>query len=133
MPGQLALFLPTPTTCVQVTPLLSQWTYQAMLHELIGMEDNTVDLTPPNKAGKEEDKVIFSRYQDDFYANNVHADFGSLGEAVRTLMAELAKQTPQVRCGGRVGRIAQRAQEAGAGRGSPSTRTGPSLGRVKAL
>jgi len=78
-----------------VTPLLSQWTYQAMLHELIGMEDNTVDLTPPNKAGKEEDKVIFSRYQDDFYANNVHADFGSLGEAVRTLMAELAKQTPQ--------------------------------------
>lgn len=27
-----------------VTPLLSQWTYQAMLHELIGIRNNRVDL-----------------------------------------------------------------------------------------
>ena len=28
-----------------VTPLLLQWTYQAMVHELIGIESNRVDLT----------------------------------------------------------------------------------------
>ena len=28
-----------------VTPLLTQWTYQAMIHELIGMEDNRLTLT----------------------------------------------------------------------------------------
>eukprot|EP00798_Chlamydomonas_sp_ICE-L_P025257 gene25257-10905_t len=28
-----------------VTPLLTQWTYQAMLHELVGVTDNTIKLT----------------------------------------------------------------------------------------
>ena len=28
-----------------VTPLLSQWTFQAMVHELIGIESNRVDLS----------------------------------------------------------------------------------------
>lgn len=28
-----------------VTPLLTQWTYQAMLHELIGLTDGTMKLT----------------------------------------------------------------------------------------
>ncbi|GFH21045.1 VPS33 protein, partial [Haematococcus lacustris] len=30
-----------------VTPLLTQWSYQAMIHELIGINDNTVKLTSP--------------------------------------------------------------------------------------
>merc|ERR1740130_474181 len=28
-----------------VTPLLNQWTYQAMLHELLGMDNNRIDMT----------------------------------------------------------------------------------------
>lgn len=28
-----------------VTPLLTQWTYQAMVHELLGIRKNTVDLS----------------------------------------------------------------------------------------
>ncbi len=28
-----------------VTPLLLQWTYQAMVHELIGLDTNRVDLS----------------------------------------------------------------------------------------
>ena len=27
-----------------VTPLLLQWTFQAMVHELLGLQDNRVDL-----------------------------------------------------------------------------------------
>lgn len=31
-----------------VTPLLTQWTYQAMIHELIGINDNKLKLKKPN-------------------------------------------------------------------------------------
>ena len=35
-----------------VTPLLTQWTYQAMVHELIGISDNKVSLgNKPNVSG----------------------------------------------------------------------------------
>lgn len=41
-----------------MTPLLSQWTYQAMVHELIGIKNGRVDLS--NVPGiKPELKVIF--------------------------------------------------------------------------
>jgi vacuolar protein sorting-associated protein 45 len=30
-----------------VTPLLTQWTYQAMVHELVGIQDNTIKLPGP--------------------------------------------------------------------------------------
>lgn len=36
-----------------VTPLLTQWTYQAMVHELVGIKDNTVQL-PNALVGQEE-------------------------------------------------------------------------------
>lgn len=32
-----------------VTPLLTQWTYQAQLHELIGIDHNVVNLAKVNK------------------------------------------------------------------------------------
>ena len=34
-----------------VTPLLLQWTYQAMVHELIGIHTNRVDLTQVSGVG----------------------------------------------------------------------------------
>ena len=78
-----------------VTPLLSQWTYQAMLHELLGMEDSAVDLKAAGVVTKEHDKVVFSRHQDAFYAQHHGSDFGSLGESVRRLMEDLAKVSPK--------------------------------------
>lgn len=33
-----------------VTPLLNQWTYQAMLHELIGISNNRIDINQGQKA-----------------------------------------------------------------------------------
>jgi hypothetical protein len=35
-----------------VTPLLTQWTYQAMVHELVGVSDNTVKLTSTKVGGR---------------------------------------------------------------------------------
>ncbi|MCO5591076.1 hypothetical protein L7F22_045053 [Adiantum nelumboides] len=37
-----------------VTPLLNQWTYQAMVHELIGIKDNKVNIKEASKTDKEQ-------------------------------------------------------------------------------
>lgn len=44
-----------------VTPLLNQWTYQAMVHELIGIEDNKVDLRNIGKVPKDQ-QVTFATF-----------------------------------------------------------------------
>lgn len=38
-----------------VTPLLNQWTYQAMVHELIGIQDNKVDVKSIGKFPKDQE------------------------------------------------------------------------------
>lgn len=50
-----------------MTPLLNQWTYQAMVHELLGIQNNRVSLetVPGNNDMKE---VVLSAVQDEFYA-----------------------------------------------------------------
>lgn len=52
-----------------VTPLLNQWTYQAMVHELLTINNNRVDLTGIEGAPKEMKEVVLSTEQDEFYAN----------------------------------------------------------------
>eukprot|EP00922_Rhytidocystis_sp_ex-Travisia-forbesii_P072572 GHVS01108190.1.p1 GENE.GHVS01108190.1~~GHVS01108190.1.p1 ORF type:complete len:468 (+),score=86.50 GHVS01108190.1:1047-2450(+) len=61
-----------------LTPLLNQWTYQAMLHELVGINNNRVDL---KKASEEE--IVMSPTQDTFYMENLMANFGELGISVK--------------------------------------------------
>jgi len=43
-----------------VTPLLNQWTYQAMVHELIGIKDNRVDLKHLDHVSDEMKEVVLS-------------------------------------------------------------------------
>lgn len=45
-----------------VTPLLNQWTYQAMVHELIGIEDNKVDLRNIGKVPKDQQVFTFATF-----------------------------------------------------------------------
>lgn len=50
-----------------VTPLLNQWTYQAMLHELLTINNNRVDLSHVEGVSKELREVVISPEHDDFY------------------------------------------------------------------
>lgn len=50
-----------------VTPLLNQWTYQAMVNELLGINNNRVDLRNISGAPKELKEVVLSGEQDEFY------------------------------------------------------------------
>jgi vacuolar protein sorting-associated protein 45 len=74
-----------------VTPLLTQWTYQAMVHELLGIKNNRVDLRRAPNVSKDLQEVVLSPTQDDFFAKHRYANFGDLGESVRDLLAAYQK------------------------------------------
>jgi vacuolar protein sorting-associated protein 45 len=57
-----------------LTPLLTQWTYQAMLHDLVGLDNNRLVL-PDQKA---EDGYVFSAQDDKFFADNMYSNWGEL-------------------------------------------------------
>ncbi|CEF69057.1 Sec1-like protein family and Sec1-like, domain 2-containing protein [Strongyloides ratti] len=76
-----------------ITPLLNQWTYEAMVHELFGINNNKVVLNLKSKDDKgnivdEEKKFVLNCLQDDFYATNMYLNFGEIGQNIKQLMTE---------------------------------------------
>ena len=74
-----------------LTPLLTQWTYQAMVHELLGLNYNRVLLKSVPNIKKDLEEVVLSCTQDPFFAKNRHSNFGDLGTAVKELLDEYQK------------------------------------------
>lgn len=46
-----------------------QWTYQAMVHELLGLNNNRIDLSRVPGISKDLREVVLSAENDEFYAN----------------------------------------------------------------
>ena len=70
-----------------VTPLLFQWTYQAMVHEIFGLNKNIVEL--PGKAGvTKASSYLLSPSEDAFYQRSMYLNYGDLGDAVKGLVDE---------------------------------------------
>ena len=46
-----------------------QWTYQAMVHELLGLNNNRIDLSRVPGINKDLKEVVLSAENDEFYAN----------------------------------------------------------------
>jgi vacuolar protein sorting-associated protein 45 len=82
-----------------VTPLLSQWTYQAMVHELLGLNNHRVILrgAPGVSSATQEDlqEVVLSSSADAFFAQHKHDNFGQLGEAIQKLLQDYQRTTAQ--------------------------------------
>jgi vacuolar protein sorting-associated protein 45 len=78
-----------------VTPLLSQWTYQAMVHELLGLNNHRVILRGAPNVAKDLEEVVLSATQDDFFRKNRHKNFGELGEEIQRLLQDYQRQTAQ--------------------------------------
>jgi vacuolar protein sorting-associated protein 45 len=74
-----------------VTPLLTQWTYQAMVHELLGIHNNRVVLRGAPGIRKDLEEVVISSTQDQFFAKHRFSNFGDLGTAVKSLLDEYQK------------------------------------------
>ena len=71
-----------------ITPLLNQWTYQAMVHELLGIKNNRVDLSKAPGISRELHEVVMSSEQDDFYRENMYLNFGEIGANIKVLAEE---------------------------------------------
>ncbi|KAF8103183.1 hypothetical protein N665_0188s0134 [Sinapis alba] len=70
-----------------VTPLLNQWTYQAMVHELIGLQDNKVDLRAIGSLSKDQQvEVVLSSEQDAFFKSNMYENFGDIGMNIKRMV-----------------------------------------------
>ncbi|XP_033634914.1 vacuolar protein sorting-associated protein 45-like [Asterias rubens] len=76
-----------------VTPLLHQWTYQAMVHELLGIRNNRIDLSKVPGITKDLQEVVLSAEQDEFYAANVYNNFGEIGGRIKELMEEFQQKS----------------------------------------
>ncbi|XP_054711867.1 vacuolar protein sorting-associated protein 45-like isoform X2 [Uloborus diversus] len=76
-----------------VTPLLNQWTYQAMVHELLGIHNNRVNLSEVPGISKDLQEVVLSPDHDEFYATNLYSNFGEIGVKIKDLMEEFQKKT----------------------------------------
>jgi len=70
------------------TPLLTQWTYQAMVDQLIGIKNNRVSLSGVPGVGKELQDIVLSSSQDEFYAANLYSNFGEIGQTIKVLMED---------------------------------------------
>ncbi|MES1914904.1 MAG: hypothetical protein MHM6MM_006929 [Cercozoa sp. M6MM] len=78
-----------------VTPLLTQWTYQAMVHELLGMSHQRVDLSHCKDAKMKEVVLPVRSSEDAFFARARHLDFGEIGARVKDLVQECAQRRQQ--------------------------------------
>ncbi|CDW56873.1 vacuolar protein sorting associated protein 45 [Trichuris trichiura] len=75
-----------------ITPLLNQWTYQAMVHELFGIRNNRVNMESAPSVGADMREIILNPMQDDFYATNMYASFGEIAQNIKEMMDEFQKK-----------------------------------------
>lgn len=76
-----------------VTPLLNQWTYQAMVHELMGISNSRVDMSTVPGVKDELKEVVLAPESDPFYAQNMFLNFGDLGANVKAMVDEYQAKT----------------------------------------
>jgi vacuolar protein sorting-associated protein 45 len=71
-----------------VTPLINQWTYQAMIHELIGINNNILTI----KKDHDEEKLVISDHEDNWFRENLFSDFGEVANRVKEAVDNLNKE-----------------------------------------
>lgn len=76
-----------------ITPLLNQWTYQAMVHELLGINNSRVNLSAVSGVSKDMQDVVLSAEHDEFYSRNMYLNFGEIGSNIKDLMEEFQQKS----------------------------------------
>lgn len=72
-----------------ITPLITPWTYQSMIHELIGIDRNILKLPENNE------QLTLSETQDTFYHESMYLNYGDLTEKFQKYVDDYKKQTKQ--------------------------------------
>lgn len=77
-----------------VTPLLSQWTYQAMVHQVLGIHNGRVSLPPSSGVSKPDQReLVLSTSEDPFFQRNLYDNFGDLGASIKRYVLEFQTKT----------------------------------------
>ncbi|KAI4269621.1 MAG: hypothetical protein LQ337_007169 [Flavoplaca oasis] len=76
-----------------ITPLLTQWTYQAMVHEILGIFNGRVDLSDVPDIRPELKEVVLSQDQDPFFKKNMYLNFGDLGGNIKDYVSQYQSKT----------------------------------------
>ena len=76
-----------------ITPLLTQWTYQAQVHELMGINDGKVDLSDTPDVRPELKEIALSQDQDPFFKTNMYLNFGDLGDTIKDYVQQYQSKT----------------------------------------
>ncbi|KAF2368612.1 Sec1-like protein [Trinorchestia longiramus] len=71
-----------------ITPLLHQWTYEAMVHQLLGVNRGRVSLANVPGISEELKEVVMTPTQDEFYAKSMYLNYGEIGNTIKQLMEE---------------------------------------------
>lgn len=76
-----------------ITPLLTQWTYQAMVHECLGLFYNRINMkeAPAVKNQKDMQEIVLSITSDSFFAEHRNDNFGDLAEAIKEMLSSYQK------------------------------------------
>ena len=69
-----------------------QWTYEAMLHEVLTMKNNCIDLSGVKGVPAELQRLMLSLDTDTFYANNLYLNFGEIGQNIKELVEKFTEQ-----------------------------------------
>lgn len=76
-----------------ITPLLTQWTYQAQVHELLGIHNGRVDLSVVPDVRPELKEIVLSQEQDPFFKKNMYQNFGDLGGSIKEYVDQYQSRT----------------------------------------
>lgn len=76
-----------------VTPLLNQWTYQAMIHELLVLDNNKINMEKVPDIRPDLKEIVMSVTQDKFFDDHVLSNFGDVGNATMEYLAEYQHST----------------------------------------
>ncbi|MCL4122024.1 UNVERIFIED_CONTAM: hypothetical protein GTU68_002592, partial [Idotea baltica] len=71
-----------------VTPLLHQWTYEAMVNELLGVQNGRVKLSHIQGISQDLKEVVMTPSQDEFYAKSMYLNYGDIGQTIKELMEQ---------------------------------------------
>ena len=76
-----------------ITPLLTQWTYQAMVHEFLGIHNGRVDMHDVPDIRPELKEIVVSQDQDPFFKANMYLNFGDLGNSIKEYVTQYQSRT----------------------------------------
>jgi tRNA uridine 5-carboxymethylaminomethyl modification enzyme len=76
-----------------ITPLLTQWTYQAMVHHLLGIQNGRVSLEDVPDIRQELKEIVLSQDQDPFFKKNMFLNFGDLGGTIKEYVEQYQSKT----------------------------------------